>query len=202
MDTFDRLFVSIVSVFIGFLLSQSFDVVRYFRRPRFYVDKNDKGIMSSYTGDPPETPAEIVFGFRLKNIGKNPARNTRIFISEIFCYNKKVKEEVGLDYSELKRIVDIIPPGETVSCYVGKIDTDGFHLKLNFQDDDENDVRWYIEADTRGKAIFDIIFHVVCDDVNSISKFTIHFDPSEDLVGKMIIEDYWVAQEKVTQRGI
>lgn len=78
----DKILISIFSAVLGFALSQSFNLVNFVRRPRFRAKNYSDGIISSYTGDPPDTPWEIELGFYLENHGRNVAKNTRIFVSD------------------------------------------------------------------------------------------------------------------------
>ena len=82
MDVAQQFLNTFLGILLGFVLSQSVNIVSYFRRPKFTLDSRNC-IISSYTGDPPDVAAEIHFGFSLKNSGKNTAKNTRVFISDI-----------------------------------------------------------------------------------------------------------------------
>lgn len=51
----EKILLSLLSIVVGFVVSQSFNFVNYVRRPRFRLTHWSDGVFSSYTGDPPET---------------------------------------------------------------------------------------------------------------------------------------------------
>ena len=175
----EKILISVLGAIVGFLLSQSVNIVRYFRRPRFRTTNFEDGVLNCYTGSPPETPSEVTFGFYLQNNGYNPAKNTRIFVSELRSADNPdgKMEESLLEFSELKRPVDIIPPGETIMVRLGTVRSDQQHLDINYQEALEGeDVS---EPDTRHKKAFSAKFHIHCDDVNSSTILQLRFCPAK-----------------------
>ena len=131
----EKVLLSFIGALTGFLLSQSFNFITYLRRPKFRVNHWTDGVISWYSGDPPETPWEIVLGFYIENRGKNPARNTRIFVSDIMGSNTSVDEFdlTSIALLELKRPLDFIPPRQSVLVALGTITRDTCALKLNLE---------------------------------------------------------------------
>ena len=66
---------------------------------------------------------EIELGFYAKNVGRRPARNTRVFVSELSSLaGSGVEFELtSFNFCELRRPSDIIPPGEAVLVRLGRI---------------------------------------------------------------------------------
>ena len=179
MDFSERIILALVSALIGFFLSQFINIVKYFRKPKFRVRGRDGDVISSYTGNPPETPTEVELGFTLENYGKNPAKNTRIFISELRTAKDIVTnlDDTTLEFTELRRPVDIIPSGEAITVVLGKISSDKRFLEIPIQNGELDST---VNSDTRGKNIFAARFHIYCDDPNSSTVLNIVFDPSKD----------------------
>ncbi|MCB2099140.1 MAG: hypothetical protein KDE05_16025 [Parvularculaceae bacterium] len=176
MDYLQDALVALIGAIIGFAVSQSVNVIQYLRRPKFSV--HDSGVISSYTGDPPDVPAEVMLGFFLKNIGRNSAKNTRIFISELRTAEDSGKhlDDGPFEFSELQKPIDIIPVGESILVLFGKINSKTRHLQIPFKSDLPEDYREIIESETRNKKVFSAKFRVYCDDPNSYFAFELKFD--------------------------
>lgn len=175
----EKVLLSFLSAVIGFLISQSFNFVSYLRRPRFRVKYWTDGVLSSYSGNPPETPWEVELGFYLENHGKNISKNTRIFVSDFMSARDASKqlELTSIELLELKRPLDLIPSGETVAVKLGVIKSDRRELELCLQSPPDKDQLGIIGADTRGKTRFSAKFYVSCDDKNSFQSFSLEFRP-------------------------
>ncbi len=188
----EKILLSFASALLGFLVSQSFNFVNYVRRPRFRVKNWNRGILSSYTGDPPETPWEIELGFLLENYGKNPAKNVRIFVSDIHGATNSDHQLrlTSIELLELKRPVDLLPPGECVSVRLGKISGDKAEIGLCLQSSLDQEELGMIGADTRGCVRFSAKFYVGCDDKNSYRSFSLEFRPDKDEWAASFFEDY------------
>lgn len=190
-DGMEKILISALSAILGFALSQTFNFVNFVRRPKFRVKHWGDGILSSYTGDPPETPWEIELGFYLENQGRNSAKNTRIFVSDIkTSFADGDLEETSIELLEIRRPIDLIPPKECIRVKLGTIRSSNCELELNLEsplDDTDSDA---ISADTRGKIRFSAKFHVSCDDNNSFSTFVLDFSPDKDDWASSLLEDY------------
>lgn len=188
----EKVLLSLLSVVVGFMVSQSFNFVNYLRRPRFRPKHWSDGVAASYTGDPPETPWEIELGFFIENYGKNPAKNSRIFVSNIMCAKDSASEPTltSIELLELRRPLDLIPPGECVAVKFGVIRGDKAELELCLQSALEKDQLWSIEADTRGQTRFSATFYISCDDENSFHSFSLDFRPDKNEWASSFFEDY------------
>lgn len=188
----ETVLLSVLSAFLGFMLSQSFNFVSYLRRPRFRVKHWSDGVLSSYTGDPPDTPWEIELGFFLENYGRNSAKNTRIFVSDLksAAISDDHLELTSIELLELKRPIDLIPPNECVAVKLGIIRGDKCELELHLQASPDEDQSGLIAADTRGKIRFAATFYVSCDDKNSFRSFSLDFRPDKNEWGSSFFEDY------------
>lgn len=188
----EKILLSFVSALLGFLFSQSFNFVSYLRRPRFRIKHWSDGVVSSYTGDPPETPWEIELGFFLENCGKNSAKNTRVFVSDI--KGAKGSNEplnlTSIELLEITRPLDLIPPGECVLVKLGKISGDTCDLALSLHLPIDEDQAGLIGADTRGGVRFSAKFYISCDDKNSFESFSLDFRPDEHEWASSFFEDY------------
>ena len=178
----NELVLTLVAAAAGFFFSQFFNIVDYFRRPKFKIISHGEGVISGYTGDPPDTAWEIELGFYLENIGANPAKNTRIFVSELFTWNdeKDEFEETLMGFSALRRPIDVIPSGQAVRVLLGKISGDDCSLRMplvspQYEDEDE-----FLESDTRFKKKFRVRIFVSCDDRNSAKDLVVEFNPQAD----------------------
>lgn len=178
----EKILLSLLSALLGFLVSQSFNFVNYLRRPKFRVKHWTDGVSSSYTGDPPEAAWEIELGFFLENFGRNPAKNTRIFVSDIRggTSSNDELELTSIELLELKRPLDLIPAGECVAVRLGLISGDRCELELSLQSPPDEEQASMIGADTRGKIRFSAKFYVSCDDRNSFTSFTLDFRPDKN----------------------
>lgn len=188
----EKILLSFASALLGFLVSQSFNFVNYVRRPRFRVKHWNHGILSSYTGDPPETPWDIELGFFLENYGKNPAKNVRVFVSDIqgATISDNHLRLTSIELLELKRPVDLLPPGECVSVKLGKISGDKAEINFFLQSSLGEEELEMIGADTRGCVRFSAKFYVSCDDKNAYRSFLLDFRPDKDEWVASFFEDY------------
>ena len=173
----EKILISLFSVILGFLLSQSVNIVKYLRRPKFKITQVNNGVIGCYTGEPPEEPSEVTLGFHLENCGHNPAKNARIFVSNLKVSRNSDEnmEDSILPFTELRRPIDIIPPGESIIITIGKIRSDQQHLEMLYQNPE--DAEGFFEADTRYKRYFSARFHIQCDDSNSSTVLDLNFDP-------------------------
>ncbi len=190
MDNEIKILLSLLGVILGFALSQSMNIINFLRRPRFKVEHFGDGVISSYTGDPPETPSEIIFGFHLKNTGFLPAKNIRILISNLKTKENETDDWLDsvMDIVELAKPIDFLPPGEVLRFALGIIDSRGKSLSLYLENDIGTESGDFVESDTRGKNIFSADFHIICDNKGSYDKISLSFYISEDL-REMINED-------------
>jgi hypothetical protein len=174
--------LSLVSAAIGFFFSQFFNFVEFIRRPRFKVVNHSDGVLSSYTGGDSDTPWEIELGFYLDNKGWNPAKNLRVFISELCVWNAETSkfDETLLGFSELQRPIDLLPSKQSLRVIIGKITGDDCSLRINFEGDIQADEIEFLASDTRFKTKFRAKLFFFCDDQNSSSSVTLEFDPSSD----------------------
>lgn len=188
----EKVLLSLLSALVGFLLSQTFNFVCFLRRPRFRVKHWTDGVSSSYTGDPPGTPWEIELGFFLENRGKNPAKNTRIFVSEIKCAaaSEDHLTMTSIELLELKRPLDLIPAKECVAVKLGVIKGNKCELDLLLHNPLDEEQAGLIGADTRGKIRFSAKFYVSCDDKNSFASFVLDFRPDQNEWTSLLLEDY------------
>ncbi|MGE0774613.1 MAG: hypothetical protein AB7G25_09390 [Sphingomonadaceae bacterium] len=188
----EKVLLSILGALLGFTLSQAFNFVNFLRRPKFRVKYWDDGVLSSYTGDPPETPWEIDLGFYLENYGKNPAKNTRIFVSYISgSENSDQKPELtSIELLELKRPIDLIPSRECVAVKLGTITSEKAELELCLHSPLDEEDSGLIGADTRGKVRYSAKFYVTCDDKNSFRAFSLDFRPDKNEWASSLLEDY------------
>jgi hypothetical protein len=188
----EKILLSFISALLGFLLSQSFNFVSYLRRPRFRVRHWTNGVASSYTGDPPETPWEIELGFFLENYGKNPAKNTRIFVTDIkgAKASQDEPELTSIELLEIRRPLDFIPSGECVLVKLGTIRGDTCELALDLHTHLDEEQAGMIGADTRGSVHFSAKFYVTCEEKNSFHSLTLEFRPDKDEYASALLEDY------------
>lgn len=188
----EKILLSIISALLGFALSQSFNFVSYLRRPRFRVKHWSDGVLSSYTGDPPETPWEIELGFYLENYGKNPAKNIRVFVSDIKSSEKSdgELELTSIELLELKRPIDLVPSNECVEVRLGTISSDKCTLDLNLHSAPNENAMGFIDADTRGKIRFSAKFFISCEEKNSFKSFVLEFRPDKNDWASSLLEDY------------
>lgn len=188
----DKILVAIFSAFLGFGLSQAFNFISFIRRPRFRVKHWSDGVLSSYTGDPPETPWEIELGFLLENFGRNIAKNVRVFVSDIKCASEANGpfEMTSIELLELKRPIDMIPGGECIHIKLGVIKSHTRELDLSLESNADPEALGMIEADTRGKKIFSAKFYVVCDDKDSFTSLSLEFRPDKNEWASSFFEDY------------
>ena len=178
----EKLILSLLSAAFGFFLSQFLNLLAYFRRPRFRVLNHQEGLLSAYTGDPPETPWEIELGFFLENHGKNPSRNTRIFVSDLSVWDEKKGEfsETTFSFSELSRPIDVLPAGECIRVLFAKISSESCYAQIPFEAERDEKENEYLSSDTRFAKKLRAKFFVSCDDPNSSKTFTLIFDPNVD----------------------
>ena len=186
MDFEQRIALALIGALIGFLLSQSINVLAYFRRPKFSINDQTSGVVSAYTGgDSDDEPAYQNLGFWVQNTGYETAFNTRIFISGIEVREAEVDdwEDIGFEFSELERPIDIIPPRKSVLITVGSITSQSksLSLRLIFFGRDEIDLN--VSADTYMKKQFRIELEILCDNRYSYFKQKIVFDLTEELFG-------------------
>lgn len=188
----EKILLSAISALLGFALSQSFNFVSYLRRPKFRVKHWSDGVLSSYTGDPPETPWEIELGFYLENYGKNPAKNVRIFVSYMKGSGKTDEdlELTSIELLELKRPIDLVPSNECVEVRLGTISSDKCTLALNLHSTPDEKALDFIDADTRGKIRFSAKFYVSCDEKSSFKSFILDFRPDKNDWASTLLEDY------------
>ncbi len=188
----DKILLAVFSAVLGFGLSQAFNLISFIRRPRFRVKHWSDGVVSTYTGDPPGTPWEIVLGFYLENYGRNVAKNVRVFVSDIKCASRSGQslEMSSIELLELKRPIDIIPAGECVQVKLGTIKSDARYLELFLQSDAEIESDDLIEAETREKMVFSARFYISCDDRNSLTDITLEFRPDRNEWAAVLFEDY------------
>ena len=187
----EKLILSLVRAAFGFFFSQFFNIITYFRRARFKSVHHEIGVMSSYTGGADE-PWEIELGFYLENCGSNPAKNTRIFVSEIcrWCEESNCFEEIFFSFSELKRPIDVLPAGQSVRVVFSKISGSRCHLEIPFENDRDISGNEFIDADTRFYKRFRANFFVICDDRNSSFETLLEFDPGSEDHASGLLEDY------------
>lgn len=190
----EKILLAVLSALLGFMLSQTFNLVSYLRRPKFRVGHWTDGVLGSYTGDPPETPWEIELGFHLENFGKNPAKNTRIFVSDIQTADRSDTslQPTSIELLELKRPIDLLPSKEPVSIYLGVIKSSMCDLDLNLQSPLNDEQLGMISADTRGKTRFVAKFHISCDDKNSFHSFSLDFCPDKNDWASSLLDDYTI----------
>ncbi len=188
----EKILLSAISALLGFALSQSFNFISYLRRPKFRVKHWSDGVLSSYTGEPPETPWEIELGFYIENYGKNSAKNVRIFVSDIRGSGKSDEdlELTSIELLELKRPIDLVPSNECVEVRLGTISSDKCTLSLNLHNAPDEKVLDFIDADTRGKIRFSAKFYISCDEKNSFKFFTLDFRPDKNDWASTLLEDY------------
>ena len=191
MEFEQKVLLSLLGVVLGFMLSQSINIVRYFRRPKFRLRNYDDGVLSCYTGDTPETPSEVEFGFYLENNGLNPAKNSRVFLSELRSAAAKENQldDALLEFSELAKPIDLIPPGEAVKIVLGKLTSDKPYLVIGFEKENSDDLAESIEADTRWKKFFSAKFYVTCDNLDSFTIIEVDFRPESDGWAASILSD-------------
>lgn len=188
-----ELILSLVGAGFGFFFSQFFNLVGYIRRPRFRLISHGHGVLSAYSGDPPETPWEIELGFFLENCGRNPAKNTRVFVSELSTWNDAEGkfQETTLGFSELKRPIDVLPAGECARVILGKISGRRCSLDVKFASDLEGDEKEFLDSDTRFSKRFRANIFVFCDDRNASFQQELVFNPdAEGEWSAGLIEDY------------
>jgi hypothetical protein len=189
----EKLVISLFSAALGFFFSQFFNLVGYLRRPKFKIANHGDGVLSFYCGSPPEAPWEIELGFFLDNKGRNPAKNIRIFVSELCVWDadKKCFEETLLGYSELRRPVDILPSGQNIRVLLGRILGDDCSLRIDFKDELNEDDAAFLSSDTRFQTRFRAKTFIFCDDPNSSTSTILEFNPSADEEwGKVFFADY------------
>jgi len=188
----DELLLSVASAIFGFLISQSINLINLLRRPRFRVNRFTYGVSSCYTGSPPETPWEIQLGFYLENCGWNPAKNTRVFVSDLHTANgaDDPLEATGFEFAELKRPVDIIAAGEAVLVTFGTIGSDTHSLEISYPAESALGASDFLDADTREKKVFSAKFYIYCDDKSSSKVLQLTFCPEKDEWPGKLLEDY------------
>jgi hypothetical protein len=188
----ENILLSVISALLGFALSQSFNFISYLRRPKFRVKHWSDGVLSSYSGDPPETPWEIELGFFLENYGKNPAKNVRIFVSDIKASGMPdgELELTSIELLELKRPIDLVPSKECIEVRLGTLSSNECALALNLHGAPDENAMNYIDADTRGKIRFSAKFYVSCEEKNSFKSFVLDFRPDKNDWASSLLEDY------------
>ena len=177
----EKLLLSLVSALLGFFFSQFFNLVAYYRIPKFRVLNHREGVLSAYSGDPPETPWEIELGVFLENFGRNPSKNTRIFVSNICVWNSEDGgfEETTFSFSELARPIDILPSCECVRVIFAKITGNSCCLEVPFESTRDKKENEFLSS-SRFSMKFRAKVFVCCDDKNSSKEFVLEFDPSAD----------------------
>ena len=190
----EKILLSLVSAGLGFFFSQLFNAVGYLRRPKFQVSHFGNGVLSSYTGSgDDEEPWQIELGFFVDNTGKNPAKNVRIFVSELHTWDVETGtfDEAVFSFSELRRPIDVLPSGETIRVLFGSIQGNNCSLEIPFENQRDRDQNEYLDSDTRFKKKFKATFHIFCDDKNSSWKRILEFDPSDgDEWSQGLLEEY------------
>lgn len=190
MDIWQKIVLSIIGIVIGFFVSQSFNIIKYYRRPRFKISNMGNGVISSYSGGEDGEPAEVVLGFHLGNIGYNAAVNSRVFISDLLSAEGRGDElkDGYFVFSELMRPIDIIPPGESARIVFGEMNSDEKYLEIPFLNKGNDDLGFYVRGDTKGKKYFSAKFYVICDNTNSFSVFDVLFSPGDDEYGVCVFD--------------
>lgn len=180
--------LSLIGAIIGFAVSQFFNLVKYMRRPRF--EASHSGVLSTYTGNPPSEPGEITLGFFLLNKGRNPARNIRVFISDLRTASEpnSLLEDSPLELSELQRPIDILPSGESVLIKLGEVNSRDRTLMIPFANNVREETLWIVESHTRMQTEFSVKFHIFCDDANSAKIFVLKFSISRDELAMATLE--------------
>lgn len=198
-----RILASVVGAVIGFALSQSINLISYYRRPRFEVEQNESGVLSCWSANPPEDAPEIILGFHLKNIGRNPAKNVRIFLSHLRTARNPSGSltDASSCFVEVRRPIDIIPSQETVEVRISKIDcmkrSAIFYLENDHHTEEDHPLR-YMETDTLGarRLVFDI--YITCDDQNSGVRSTIYCNLYRDNFAIDVV----IGSERIIKQGI
>ncbi|MEP4704110.1 MAG: hypothetical protein ABJZ62_04590 [Hyphomicrobiales bacterium] len=186
MDFEHRIALTLIGALIGFLLSQSINVLAFFRRPKFSINNRFSGIVSAYTGgDSTCEPAYQNLGFWIENTGYETALNTRIFISniEVREVEEDSWEDLGFEFSELEKPIDIIPPGKSVLVTVGSITSQSKSLSLRLIFFGRDEIDQNLNADTFMKKQYRIEFVVLCDNKNSHLSQKVVFDLTDELFG-------------------
>jgi hypothetical protein len=188
----EKVLLSLLSAIVGFALSQSFNLVNFLRRPRFRVKEWTDGVLSSYTGNPPETPWEIELGFYLENSGINPAKNIRVFISDFkISTNSEIEPELtSIDFLELERPVDILPAEECVAIKLGVMKSDSREIHLNLHKTPTESQLGLIGADTRDAVRLEVKFLMICDNQNTFQCMIFKFRPDLNEWSSNLLQDY------------
>lgn len=188
MEIGERIFVAAVAAIFGFLISQSINIVTFLRRPR--LQASGGGALETYTGDPPETPATVTFGFFIKNNGKLTARNVRVFASEMKTYSKYSGklEDNYFHFIELERPVDLIPGGEDVLMVAGHFSSQNPFLKLRLTEDSPLELTSTVEADTKNKCLVKMKFNIIRDPPGESAQFWYEFEIPDHIKGLVIRE--------------
>lgn len=192
MDFEQRIALTLIGALIGFLFSQSINILSFFRKPKFSIKDRGSGIVSTYSGgDSSDEPADMKLGFWVQNIGYETALNTRVFVSSIEARDSEVDdwEDLGFEFSELERPIDIIPPETSFLVSVGSITSESKSLSLRLTFFGRDEIDQNLSADTHMKKQFRIEFVFLCDNKNSYLKQTFVFDVSDGPFGR---PDFWL----------
>lgn len=182
--------IAVLGAAVGYVLSQLLNLIEFFRRPRFRIVHFSDGVLSAYTGDPPDTPWEVELGFSLENCGTNPAKGLRVFVSQMMVFPEHEPDgrPTILDIVELRRPIDLLPPGESVAIKLGTISSDSCSLLLNKAENSEEDD--LVDCDTRGSKSFDVRVYVCRDNDNSSRSFNLKFRPGTNGLSEELLRDY------------
>ena len=186
MDFEQRIALTLIGALIGFLLSQSINVLAYFRRPKFSINDRASGVVSAYTGgDSDDEPAYQNLGSWIQNTGYETALNTRVFISNIEVREAAADdwEDIGFEFSELEKPIDIIPSRKSVLVTVGSITSQSKSLSLRLIFFGRDEIDQNVSADTYMKKQFRIEFVILCDNKYSYLKQQVIFDLTDELFG-------------------
>lgn len=186
MDFEHRIALALIGALIGFFLSQSINILAFFRRPKFSINASASGIVSTYTGDESiREPAYQNLGFWIKNSGYETAFNTRVFISNIEAREAVEDrwEDLGFEFSELEKLIDIIPPRKSALVTVGSITSQSKSLSLRLIFSGRDEIDQSLNADTFMKKQYRIEFVILCDNKNSHLNQKVVFDLTVDLFG-------------------
>ena len=181
--------LAIFSAAIGFLLSQSVNVLAYARRPKFRISQ--VGVIFSSSGRAPDPakvePAMLALGFYLENRGHTPIENLRIFLKPVGFRGRLTSfsgRKFATDLRLNRDLVDIptiaislpssvVPPQSGFYITLGYISSDNHCFQPNSEDphlDDRSFVtditnRILLHSDSAG--IYHAAFNVFCYDAST-----------------------------------
>lgn len=76
---------------------------------------------------------------------------------------------------------------------LGQITSEKPHLNIKFENEQLDELRGFIEAETRGKKSFAAKFLITCESLDSFTAIELQFHPEKDSFATQILNDMFPA---------